>query len=195
MIHQVVPVIVEELTEFLQSRFGISEDQVVLGNVVNQDGSIAVEGNKLVVSLCNIGRDGSKGVGQHFEATGSTNPPVYINLYLIFSAVFNSSNINNQDYIEALKIISGVIGFFQGRNVFDHQNTPDMPDGANRVTLEIENIEFRELVNLWSLFGAKYTPSVVYRLRTLNMDEDLITDETPAVGKIHVGGSLRGFLR
>lgn len=183
MIHQVVPAIVGELSEFLESRFGISEDQIYIGNVLNQDGTVAVEGNKLVVSMINIERDGSKGVGESFH---SSTPPVHINLYLVFAANYNSSNINNRDYLEALKMISGVIGFFQGKNSFDHHNTPDFPDGANKLVLAIENIEFRELVNLWSLFGAKYIPSVIYRIRSLNMDEDLITDEIPPIAGITI---------
>lgn len=186
MIHQVLPAIVRELTEYLESKFGISDDQVVLGNVVNQDGSLAIDGNKLVVSLINISRDASKGSTNNFG--GNDHPPVYINLYVIFSAVYNQSNINSQDYLESLKIISGVISFFQGRNAFDAHNTPDFPADATKVFAEIENIEFRELVNLWSLSGAKYVPSIVYRFRSLNMEEDLVTDEIP-----HVGGISNGF--
>lgn len=181
MIHQVLPTIVGELSEYLQSRFGIGDDQIVLGNVVNQDGSLAIDGNKLVVSLINIERDGSKG---SMNPIGNHRPPVYINVYVIFSAVFSSSNINNADYLESLKIISGVISFFQGNPSFDAHNTPDWPDDAHKVHVEIENVEFRELVNLWSLTGAKYTPSIVYRIRSLNMDMDSVTDEIPPIAGI-----------
>lgn len=181
MIHQILPVVVGEVSEYLQSRVGISEDQVVLGNIVNQDGSLAVEGNRLVTSLINIGRDGSKGVD---DSNFRTTPPVYINIYIMFAATYNSSNINNLDYLEAVKMISGVVGFFQGKNMFDHHNTPDWPDMAGKMLVEIENIEFRELVNLWSLTGAKYCPSVIYRMRSLNMTEDLITDEIPPIAGI-----------
>lgn len=192
MIHQVLPAIVNEMRGYLESKFGLAEDQVVLGNIVNQDGSLAVDGNKLVVSLINISRDGSKGSVKTIG--GNNNPPVYINLYLMFSAVYNQNNINSQDYMEALKMISGVISFFQGRNSFDQADTPDFPADAVKVLIEMENVEFRELVNLWSLSGAKYVPSVVYRLRSLNMEEDLVTDELPPVGGLNGGingGSLR----
>jgi hypothetical protein len=183
MIHQVLPAVVKELTEYLEAKFGISDDQVVLGNIVNQDGSMAVDGNKLIVSLINISRDGSKGSANPFG--GNNAPPVYVNLYLIFAAVYNQSNINSQDYLEALKMISGVISFFQGKSAFDTHNTPDFPSEAAKVHMEMENIEFRELVNLWSLSGAKYVPSIVYRMRSLNMEEDLVTDEMPHVGGIN----------
>jgi Pvc16 N-terminal domain len=185
MIHQVLPAIVRELTEYLEAKFGISDDQVVLGNVVNQDGSLAIDGNKLVVSLINISRDGSLGSTKSFG--GNDNPPVFVNLYVIFSAVYNQSNISGQDYLESLKMISGVISFFQGRNAFDGHTTPDFPADAHKIIAEIENIEFRELVNLWSLSGAKYVPSIVYRFRSLNMEEGLVTDIMPHVGTLSHG--------
>jgi hypothetical protein len=187
MIHQVLPAIVRELTEYLEAKFGISDDQVVLGNVVNQDGSLAIDGNKLVVSLINISRDGSLGTTKTFG--GNDNPPVYVNLYVMFAAVYNQSNISGQDYLESLKMISGVISFFQGHNGFDAHNTPDFPSDAMKVICEVENIEFRELVNLWSVTGAKYVPSVVYRFRSLNMEESLVTDEMPNVGSLSHGFS------
>jgi len=190
MIHQVLPAIVRELTDYLEAKFGISDDQVVLGNVVNQDGSLAIDGNKLVVSLINISRDGSLGSTKSFG--GNDNPPVYINLYVIFAAVYNQSNISSQDYLESLKMISGVISFFQGHNAFDAHNTPDFPSGALKVICEIENIEFRELVNLWSVSGAKYVPSIVYRFRSLNMEESLVTDEMPHIGHLSTGFSGNG---
>lgn len=190
MIHQVLPAVVNELRAYLESKFGLAEDQVVLGNIVNQDGSLAVDGNKLVVSLINIARDGSKGSLK--DVGGNDHPPVYVNLYLIFAAVFNQSNINSADYLEALKMISGVVSFFQGHNSFDQHNTADFPADAVKVHVEMENIEFRELVNLWSLSGAKYVPSVVYRVRSLNMEEDLVTDELPPVGGVNLPTSIFG---
>lgn len=190
MIHQVLPAIVNELIDYLESKFGINDDQVVLGNIINQDGSLAVDGNKLVVSLINIARDGAKG---NVRTVGGTDtPPVYINLYVMFSAVYNQSNINSQDYLEALKLISGVISFFQANNYFDAHNCSDFPAEAIKVHLEIENVEFRELVNLWSLSGAKYVPSILYRLRSLNMEEELVTDEIPPISGINPGVGVPG---
>ena len=192
MIHQVLPAIVRELTEYLESRFGISDDQVTLGNVVNQDGSLAVDGNKLVVSLINIARDGSK--GSMSGLGGNYHPPVFVNLYVIFAGVYNQSNISSQDYLESLKMISGVISFFQARCMFDAHTTPDFPADAGRIVCEIENVEFRELVNLWSLSGAKYVPSIIYRFRSLNMEEGLVTDEMPHVGHFSgLGGGKTRF--
>ena len=175
MIHEILPIIAGELNEFLNSRFDLAEDSVVLGSLVGQDGNIAIQGeNKIVVTLINIERDGTNMSygGGHTR----TNPPIHINLHVLFTAYFN-----NRNYAEALKFISGVIGFFQGKNAFDHQNTPEMPSHLSKIHADLISLDFRELGNLWSGLGAKYLPSVIYKFRTLDMDEDKIIDEIPAI--------------
>ena len=78
--------------------------------------------------------------------------------------------------------------------MFDAHTTPDFPADAGRIVCEIENVEFRELVNLWSLSGAKYVPSIIYRFRSLNMEEGLVTDEMPHVGHFSgLGGGQTRF--
>lgn len=176
MIHEVIPVLVEELREFLEARINASPEQVVLGNIMNQDGSVAINGeDRLVVSLINVERDGShqgKG-GQTFDGAP---PPVHVNVYLLFSAYFRNPN-----YVEALKFLSGVVGFFQSKTIFDHHNTPELSANTSQVRVEIVNVDWRELSNLWAAIGAKYVPSVLYRIRSLEMNEDRIVDEVPAV--------------
>lgn len=177
MIHQVLPIVVGELNDFFQMRFDTAEDSIVLGNIVSQDGSVAIEGeNKVVASLINVERDGSNQVPRH-----GTQPPVNINLYIMFAAYFNQNN-----YVEALKFISGVIGFFQGKNTFNQHNTPMLPGGIESVRMEVVNVDFRELSNLWASLGAKYIPSVIYRMRTLNMEEDRITDDIPPIAGLGI---------
>ncbi|MDX1908557.1 MAG: DUF4255 domain-containing protein [Bacteroidia bacterium] len=177
MLHEVLPVIVDELRDFLQSRLGAGEDQVVLANLLTPDGTIAITGeNKLVVSLVNIERDGTNMAGGAGVSFTRSNPPVHINAYILFAAYFESRN-----YLEALKFTSGVIGFFQGKSSFDAFNTPMLPHHAGRLRMEIVNVNWHEMSNLWAAIGAKYLPSILYRLRTLDMHEDLISDQIPPI--------------
>jgi len=168
MIHEFVPLIASELSDFLDGRFDTSEDPVILSNIVQQDGSVAIKGeNKVIVTLVNIERDGTnQGHGGGFSRG---DLPVHINLYVLFSAYFN-------DYIEALKFTSGVIGFFQANPTFTYM--------GNTVKVELHNVDFRELGNLWTAVGAKCLPSALYKIRTLNMDEDNIRDTIPPVSGI-----------
>ncbi len=180
MIHELLPVVAGELNDFFQARFGTNEDKVVLGNIVEQDGTIAVqEPNKLIVSLINIERDGSK-MGYGTNSYGGP-PPVHINLYVMFGAYFEQNN-----YAEALKFISGVVGFFQANPIWDSSTCPELDDHVSSTSFEVFNIDFRELSNLWATIGAKYIPSVIYRVRTLDMDEGNIHDDIPAIEGITI---------
>ena len=38
MIHEVIPIIADELNDYLDSKFDTSEDPVILSNILNQDG-------------------------------------------------------------------------------------------------------------------------------------------------------------
>jgi len=172
MIHELLPLVCGELNDYFLSQFDAGEDKIVLSGIVNQDGSVAIkEENKVIVSLINIERDGS-----NQNSTSGTLPPVHINLYVSFAAYFNPNN-----YPEALKFVSGVIGFFQGKPIFDPSNTPGLNPSITRVTVEMVNVPFSELGHLWGVIGGKYLPSVIYRFRTLHIEEDLIEDEIPYV--------------
>ncbi len=172
MIHELLPIVCGELNEYFESQFDAGEDKIVLSGIVNQDGTVAIkEENKLIVSLINIERDGS-----NQNSSAGMLPAVYINLYVSFAAYFNPNN-----YPEALKFISGVIGFFQGKPMFDPQNTPGLSANITRVTVEMVNVPFSELGHLWGVIGGKYLPSVIYRFRSLHIEEDLIEDEIPMV--------------
>lgn len=164
MIHEVVPLIASELRDYLVSKFDASGDVVKMSTLANQDGSTALkEENVVVVTLVNVERDGSNMLA---GGSGKGNMPVYVNLYVMFSTYFT-------DYVESLKFLSGVIGYFQANPNYLHM--------GNSLKIELFNIDFRELSNLWMAVGGKYLPSVVYRIRTLDMDEDLISDEIPPV--------------
>ena len=81
MIHEVLPAVVSELNNYLASKLDAESDKVIIGNLINQDGSIGLkEENKIICSLINIERDGSR----QMYLPGQ-NPPVAINLFVIFS--------------------------------------------------------------------------------------------------------------
>ncbi|MGB1216690.1 MAG: DUF4255 domain-containing protein [Saprospiraceae bacterium] len=162
MIHEVIPIIADELNDFLNSRFGTAEEPVIISSILNQDGSMAIlDDNKVIVSLINIERDGTNQL-----ARSGGDLPVNINLYVLFASYFNN-------YGEALKFLSGVIGFFQAN--------PNFMIEGNMIRVELYNPDFKEIGNLWSAIGAKYLPSVVYKFRTISIDEGNISDDIPAV--------------
>lgn len=163
--------IVRQLNESLRRTFGVREDMAVLSSLVEPDGSVGTQSqNRLVVSLVNVERET---LAQR-EPRPPRNPlgpsvvsaePVHLVLTVLFAASFDGAH-----YDEALKLLSATVGFFQSRPVLDPHNTPELDRRIDRLALDMVNLGFAELSNLWSIVGGKYQPSVLYRVRMVSVD-------------------------
>lgn len=186
MIFQVLPAIVVEINKFLKSVHNLTEDKVVLCNIVNADGSIAIqEPDKIILTMAGIEPERSKSETGGYVTTPKGNftrvkPPISVNIYMLFSAYFTTEN-----YTEGLKFLTSTIAFFQSRGgVFTPQNTPALGASVERLVAELVPLEFRDISNLWGSLGAKYLPSVLFRLKTLTIEHLMPTPEIPAINKI-----------
>jgi hypothetical protein len=168
-------VIARQLNEGLRRGLQLDEDPVVLSSLVDSDGRTAAHTtNKLACFLVNIEPDlALRSPGQVDFSGGRVGvkpPPVNLNLRVMFAANFNGAN-----YPEALKLVDGVVAFFQAHPVFDHQNSPDLDQGIDRLVLELEPLSLTDLSNLWGILGGRYVPSVVYRARMISNHADSIS--------------------
>ncbi|WP_251068874.1 DUF4255 domain-containing protein [Shewanella sp. NKUCC06_TVS] len=156
------------LNQHLKIRFQLSEDIVVISSLANQDGSVCSNvNNKIVLFITSIEKETSM-VQASREISHSKYlmaKPIFINLYIMVSANFTGSN-----YGESLKFISSVIAFFQVNSVFNHQNHPDMNKGIDKIVLDIENVPIQDLSSIWGMLGAKYVPSILYKVRMITID-------------------------
>lgn len=173
------------LNREIKMRFGIDDERVIAESLVNPDGSNSDSVmNKIVVSLVNI---------EH-ETTASANPyisgnsndynkvpiPVFLNLYLLIAANYESGN-----YPEALKMLSSVIGVFQANTYFTRSKNPEMPRPLEKLTFEIYNLPINELSHIWGGLGAKYVPSIIYKVRMITIQENKIASEISGVGGLN----------
>lgn len=186
MIHEAMTSIAGELNRFLQSKHNINEEKVILSNVLNVDGSIAIqETDKIVMSVANIETDKSQSSTSSYKQNTKGNftmvkPSVNVNITVMFSAYFTPEN-----YVEGLKFISSVVAFFQFKSgTFTPQDTPALIDNFDRLTMELISLDFRDLSNFWSMIGSKYMPSVLYRLKTVPIRHDAPTTDIPFIKKI-----------
>ncbi len=145
----------------------IREDLVVVSRMLENDGK-EYEGatNKLNIFLVNMERDSM--VQNHavpeFRGDRAVVPQkkVFLNLYFVIAANFKGGN-----YVDSLRYLSKAVAFFMDHSFFDRSTSPDMPDGLEKIAIDMENLNMQELNNLWGTIGAKYVPSVVYRLKTV----------------------------
>ena len=179
MIKETLEAIAKELNDTLKRQLTINEDKVIAANIVDQQGNPAVPGeNKVILTLINIEKESaaSSRQPQPYAHTQSgdfikTAPPLYLNLYVLFTAYFNNNN-----YLEAAKFLSYIIEHLQAKNTMDHQNSPHLDEGIERLIFEISTLSYHELSNLWSAIGAKYMPSVIYKVRMLTVSKSAVQE-------------------
>jgi hypothetical protein len=176
-----------QLNQFLKSTLSTDDEIVVVSGLIGLDGHpVAEVNNKVAMFLCGIERDtmplraGDSGMGNRLVQ----GAPLFLNLYIVVAANFKGSH-----YLDALKFISATIGFFQRQPVFDRVSTPDLDTRIERLILDMENLKPQEANNMWSLIGAKYIPSVLYRVRMVAIDGATVQGRLPVIGDPAVGVS------
>lgn len=174
MIFSILNSVSESLNQYLQNRFGPGEDKVILSSIVNQDGTVAVtDQDKVIMTLVNVQHE--KVISRSSSSNNGMNPPISINLFVLFSAYFSETN-----YPEALKFLSAVLGFFQANYVMTHANTPDLDPDIDKITFEIVNQDLQAMSFLWGVLGGKYMPSILYKIRMVTIQEGNFKGEVPA---------------
>jgi hypothetical protein len=181
MIDKAITFIVGELNNLLSARFQSNENMAILSSLSNPDGTVptGIE-SKIVLTLINVEREGTASGGNWPARAGAINhdrlsPPLGLNLVLLVTASFGAN------YAEALKFLSTVLGFFQARPSFNAQNSAGFPRELEKLSMELVNLSTHEVNNIWSILGAKYMPSVVYKVRMLLIQENWINERIPTV--------------
>ena len=190
MIFEALDLLVQEIKAYLET-VGISSNNLVeLGNISQIDVSSGGTGNstslqnKIILTLINIEEEKTLRNKPNYRIvdrqTEYKNPPVHLNIYLLFSMTSTS-------YENALKYMSWIIKFFQQKNVFTPANTPSAskPSSAEmnfKMILDLYSPTFEEANFLWSTLGGKQLPSVIYKLRLLELEHE-ITQEVRGVVK------------
>lgn len=178
MIDAALKILRDELNAYIDSKHlpGSNEDLVVLSAVANSEGGWAIEKGHIGLSLINIEEEKVfKDQQYSFKTPQGTyeqyNPEIKLNLYVLICA--NYVQPSGEDvYEEGLVQLSNVISFFQGKNVFTPQNSPGMADtDLNKLVVELYSYSFEQQYNFWSILGAKYLPSVLYKVRLLAFQE------------------------
>lgn len=185
MIYESLTCLAEEMNIFFRSKLKITEDKVIVSAIVNQDGSVAIQGeNKVVITLVNMTKE--IGVKRDHSTSaavvGNSARPICLQLSILVSCYFTANN-----YAEALRFLSFVISFLQTKNVFDHSNTPQLDDAIDKLAFELESSEPDRLSNIWATLGAKYMPSVLYKARMIVLDATVVREYRPAVTGISTG--------
>lgn len=159
----------DEINSYINLKTGVG-DSLEITPLTNDQGEI--QSASLGLTLVNVEEERTNQPLPQLKPTGAgtiskSNPKTLLNLYLLFSANFE----NNYD--EALKHLAFIITFFQARNVFSPSSHPGLPEGIEKLIFEMQTLSLEQQNNLWASLGAKYRPSVVFKMRMLLLEDSL----------------------
>ena len=202
MIHTCLSFLTNELNDYLKLRTGSpTVDRVYLTSVATEGGGVVIPNKSLGVSLINIEEDRvykdqkSTIINTHGNVE-RLNPEIKLNLYVLISANFQNADAEDStdDYVEGLKQLSWIISFFQAKNVFTPENSPKLADfdpNLTKLVVELYSYSFEQLYNFWSVVGAKYLPSVLYKIRILTFQEREFFDTSIPIEKIGINSKTK----
>ncbi|MBE0638615.1 MAG: DUF4255 domain-containing protein [Bacteroidales bacterium] len=184
MIDQTLIFLRDQINSFLMET--IQSEKVVLGHLVNMNGQTNV--SEIGLTLINIEQESSlKNTNPYRRISddeiSKVHPPIYLNLYVLISAYFGDTEEN---YKEALKNLSRVIRFFQAKPLFNHQNSAGLDPEIEKVLVELVSLTFEQQNNLWASLGGKYLPSVIYKLRLVEIVRDVMISTGPPIEDVFV---------
>ncbi|WP_162054740.1 DUF4255 domain-containing protein [Pontibacter pamirensis] len=169
----------------------IPEDppEVVLGNIaLNEAADQDALHEKIVLTLVNIEEEATLKNNRYYHPLPTTtqylHSPVFLNLYLLFSANYLKS------YDKALTRLSAVIRFFQSRKTFEIGNgtslppTPAPDELELSLTMDLYTMSFEQINHLWGTLGGKQMPFVMYKGRLVMLQDQKIFRETPLIEEI-----------
>ena len=165
-----------------------SQDTVHLTNIVKDDGNIEIPADSLGLTLVNIEEERIAKDQQSYIATADgrrvahVNPELKLNLYILIVANFKT-------YATGLKFLSGTIRFFQSKYVFTGKNTPDLDPSIQKLIVDLFPLNFEQQNHLWGALGAKYLPSVMYKVRLLTVQEAQAADDQKPVSGLKLAGT------
>lgn len=189
MIDTVLIFLRDQVNEHLRIKTGDTSDKLSPINLMTVDGTTDhLPANTLLLTVVRMEEEKlAKTAPPYIEKVENNyfgfNPEINLNLYLLFSAHFGGQS---DQYIESLKLLSYVIGFFQTNPFFDQKNSPQLNKEIERITLELISPSFETENQLWGMLGAKYMPSVLYKLRLVSIREEQIQEKVKIVEELSV---------
>lgn len=137
--------------------------------VVDAQGRLALAPNSLGLTLFQVDEERSlRSQPPERVVLGGrelTVPPeLKLNATLLVSAHF-------EHYDQALRLVSHVLNFFHGRPLFAPGDSPGLPEGVDRLSMDLLSYGPEQNRQLWACLGARHLPSLVYRMRLVLLQE------------------------
>lgn len=191
MIDKAILLLKEELQSYISLRdASVSVEVDNIGLFETSKGDTLT--NNIIITVVNIEEESTLKNQSALRRPVSTiatylNPPVYLNLYVLFTC-----NYSGDDYLLALRRLSFIIQFLQSRNSFSVSssvagNSFDLTEKGItnlKFTMELYTLTFEQINHLWGSLGGRQMPFAMYKLRLVAITEDSIVREVPLIEEI-----------
>ncbi|MEZ4992476.1 MAG: DUF4255 domain-containing protein [Saprospiraceae bacterium] len=183
-----------ELDNYVNDRLQLPLGTVMLGNIamMESEGNNIDLLNKAVITLVNIEEESTLKNAPHYRViNGNTryeNPPVVLNLYVLFTANFPTQ------YGNALEVLSTILEFFQGQTHFNLLNSPafasSFPDLKEpqivdlKLIADLYTMTFEQINHLWGSLGGKQIPFAMYKMRLVKIQAEKVLQEGGPISEI-----------
>jgi hypothetical protein len=196
MISEALLFLYQQLDSHFGRYKGSSEDlQVVTRPLVDQKGESTPGGEKGVsLTLVNIEEEiaARRPYARREISNGFEIGPAALNLNLsvLVTAEFKASPSPidpegiSKNYGKALQCITRAVEFFHSHPCFTPADSPDLPDGIEKLIVHQVNLSIQDQQNLWAYLGAKYLPSVLYKVSMVSLISQEIARTAAPVSEI-----------
>jgi len=195
MIGNILSYVTNELNQYICRQQGLSPDdeKVFLSYVVDQDGSIATtEQNIVLVTMVDLSPDPlAYSQKVHPNKMGGVTETIdhsalHLNLKVLFSAYFKGERAK-----DALNYLTLIIQFFQNTPVFTKTQYPGLPEGLKKLEFVLEPLDLQTQSHMWGVLGAKYMPSVLYKMKMVAFYDQEPAVFTPVITAVNTDEQVR----
>lgn len=174
MIYTILSTYARQMEQYISSFIRQPEGIIEVGITAGQGEE---EPCKIQLFLLNVERETAAGIVTGRGTTSGrfssvSSPPLYANLNVVIASVFSPKR-----YKESLSYLSLAITFLQSTPVFT------TGDGM-KYTIELTDTTLQDQSNIWPLFGGKYYPSVICKIRRLTFDSNEIKKTEISISSI-----------
>lgn len=166
-----IDVAVDYVRKEVRDYLGVADGDVITGHIplLSED----TNASGLYLSLVDLREETTLRNEDHAHVTRTgqvryEQPPVHLNLYLLFAFEFGS-------YDTSLLRLSETVELFQSKRYFTAENETSanpFPAGLERLVFDFHNLSFEQMNHLWGVLGGRYLPSVLYQVRLVRIQRD-----------------------
>ena len=159
----------DEVSGFLHARTGADTVIAKPAQLVDEAGKYVVEDGSIGVNLISVEEERTfKAQLPESNYVGgqqvTLEPPLRLNLHVMFAAHFKL-------YDQALKYLAHVLTFFQAHPVFTPDEFPALDARLEKLTVELQSLNYEQLNQVWAFIGGKQLPSVIYKVRLVRLQD------------------------